>query len=84
MDISDFRNKKQRIDKFATVYLWSALPHDEANGRISYVDELSVYRIDIYTSRMTVCILPKGGKPTYKKRQSYEMIELIFKNPFKY
>lgn len=80
----DFKQKKQRIDKIAASYSWSSLPSDESNGRISYIDELNVYRIDIYTSKMTVCILPKGDKPTYMKRQNFDMIDNILKNPFVY
>jgi hypothetical protein len=82
MDITDFKTKKKLIDSVASKYNWNNISNDSNCGRLSYMDELSVYRIDIYTSKMTVCILPAGDKPIYKKRQNIEMIEKVFKNPY--
>jgi hypothetical protein len=84
MAITDFISKKKLIDPIAGKYKWTSISFDSSTGRLSYKDELSVYRIDIYTSKMTVCILPAGDKPIYKKRQNLEMIESVFKNPYQY
>jgi len=84
MDINDFKEKKKLIDKLATKYDWQSAPCDSSVGRISYNDEFNIYRIDIYTSKMTVCILPKGTNPVYKKKQNIQMIGEIFRNPFIY
>jgi hypothetical protein len=82
MEKKDFTNKKKLIDTIASKYKWTSISNDSNTGRLSYNDELSVYRVDIYTSKMTVCILPSGDKPIYRKRQNLEMIDTIFKNPY--
>ena len=84
MNRNEFNKKKKEIDLIATEFNWIAISNDPECGRLSYSDELSIYRIDIYTSKMTVCILPKGSKAIYKKRLPYQKIKKIFQNPYKY
>lgn len=83
MNNDDFKNKLKLISEISSRYKWELVSTDINCGRISFSDELSIFRIDIYTSKMTVCFLPKGAKPVFFKRQSLQMIENIFKNPFK-
>ncbi|HAH24922.1 MAG TPA: hypothetical protein DCL77_14410 [Prolixibacteraceae bacterium] len=84
MDKEDYRKKKLEIDTIAARYMWSVVSNDEKSGRLSYQDELSVYKVDVFTSKMTVCILPKGGQPVYLKRQNMVMVDKVLKNPYKY
>ena len=79
----DFRNKLKLIKEIAAKYKWNLVRTDIDFGRISLTDELSIFNIDIYTTKMTVCFFPKGEKPKFLKRQSIDMIESILKNPFK-
>lgn len=79
----DFKHKLKLIKEFAAKYKWNLVRTDIDFGRISLTDELSIFNIDIYTTKMTVCFFPKGEKPTFLKRQSIDMIESILKNPFK-
>lgn len=84
MTKSEFQNKLAKVNNIANKYRWTYVSKDQKTFRISFKDELSIHRVDIYLSRMTVCLLPVGGKPVYLKRQNLEMIEGLFKNPFKY
>jgi hypothetical protein len=83
MNTKDFKTKLKLITDISRKYEWHLVSTDVNSGRISFTDELSIFRIDIYTSKMTVCFLPKGDKPKFFKRQSLQMIDNIFKNPFK-
>lgn len=84
MDKQEFSKKLGLIEKLATKHKWTYVSNDLKTFRISYKDELSIYRIDIYLTKMTVCLLPAGLSPVYYKRQNLEMLEAIFKNPAKY
>lgn len=84
MNKADYIEKRKQLSQLAIRYMWNAAGTDENCGRVSFTDDLAVYRIDIYTSKMTVCILPQKGKPTFLKRQSIAQIEEIMKNPYKY
>lgn len=84
MEVAEFRKKMALIELIAVKYMWIYTSNDLQTFRVSYSDELSIWRIDIYLSKMTVCLLPKGAKPKYFKRQNLERIEDIFKNPYKY
>lgn len=84
MDKSEFKKKLGLIEKIAQKHRWTYVSNDLNTFRISYKDELSIYRIDIYLSKMTVCLSPAGDKPVYFKRQNFEMIEAIFKQPHAY
>ena len=84
MEKSEFKKKLGLIEKIAQKHKWTYVSNDLNTFRVSYKDELSIYRIDIYLSKMTVCLLPAGDKPVYFKRQNLEMIEAIFKQPHAY
>lgn len=84
MDKSEFRRKIALIEPIAQKYNWIYLNNDLQTFRVSYTDELAIWRIDIYLSKMTVCLIPKGSKPMYYKRTDLEHLEKIFKNPYKY
>ena len=84
MEKSEFKNKFNLIEKISIKYKWTYISSDLKTFRVSYKDEWSMYRIDIYLSKMTVCLLPAGDKPVYYKRQNLEMIEAIFKQPHAY
>lgn len=80
----DFKHKLKLIKEFAAKYKWNLIRTDIDFARISLCDELSIFKVDIYTSKMTVCIFPKGEKPTFLKRQTMDMIETILKSPFQF
>lgn len=84
MERAEFKRKIALIEPIAAKYKWTYSGNDIKTFRISYADELSIWRIDIYLSKMTVCMLPKGGNPKYFKRQNLEKIEQIFRNPYRY
>lgn len=84
MDIKDFRRKKKLVEEVAKKHCWLYYSTDSKTYRISFKDNLSIYRIDIYLSKMTVVLLPSGDTPTYHKRQNIEMIDAIMKEPYKF
>lgn len=62
---------------------WLVCKVDYKQGLISFKDELSIYRIDIWVSKMSVGFLAVGEPMKYFKRQNYEAIELMMKEPEK-
>lgn len=84
MEKAEFQKKLAKINKIASKFKWTYVSNDMNNYRVSFKDELSIYRVDIYLSKMTVCLLPAGEKPVYFKRQNLEMLEGIFKQPHAY
>lgn len=84
MTTEEFKKKSKLIGEIAKKYDWRSHSEDSATYRVSYKDELSIYRIDIYLSRMTVCLLPVGDKGSFFKRQNLKMIEAIFKDPHEF
>lgn len=81
MDLKEYRNKMNLILSLAKKCRWETHSTDSNTFRISLKDELSIYRIDIYLSKMTICFLPTGEKPKYFKRQNLKMIENIMLHP---
>ena len=82
MTKADFLQKKLAIDKIAVGYNYSSKGNDLKSGRVSYSDETSMVRIDVYLSKNTVSILSKGDEPRHLKNQTQTQIENIFKNPY--
>lgn len=84
MQKSEFKNKIGQISNIAVKYKWSYVSSDFKTFRLSFKDNYSLYRLDIYLSKMTVCLIPVGGKPVYLKHQDLVMLEDIFEDPLKY
>ena len=79
MNLQEFNEKIEAIKSIAKKYDYIFVSTDTHVGRVSFRNRISTFRIDIYTTKMTVCILPKGDNPEYHKNQSFESIEKIFK-----
>lgn len=77
MNIETFKSDVETIKSIAKKYDWIFVSVDNQVGRVSFRDRIQLLRIDIYTTKMTVCILPKGGIPQYRKNQTIEEIEAI-------
>lgn len=84
MTRQEFKEKLKKVEKLAKKYNWRYDSQDSSTYRVSFKDELSIYRIDIYLSKMTVGLLPVGDKPIFYKRQNLEMIEMILKHPHEF
>lgn len=82
MDKIEFQTKKAEVESFATKYNWSFSNMNFENKRVSYEDETSYCRIDIFLSKMTIMITKKGHKPVVLKKQSMKQLEDIFRNPY--
>lgn len=72
------------VEKIALKHNWRMHSTDSKTYRVSYKDELSIYRVDVYLSKMTVCLLPVGDNGIYFKRQNLELIEAILKSPHEF
>lgn len=84
MSKDQFKQKRNELLEIAAKYKWTYYNSDENNYRVSFVDELLIYRVDIYVSKMTVCFIQAGYKNVYLKHQSLEMIKTIFQHPYIY
>lgn len=82
--MKDNIQKKKELISLAKKYNWRLDSEDKNNGRISFKDELSIYRMDIYLSKMTVGLLPIGDKPIWFKRRNMKMIEEMLSQPSKF
>lgn len=82
MDATDFKNKLEQLTAISKKHGWQILSTDAKCGRVSFKDDLSIFRVDIYTSKMTVCLLPSGDKPVYLKRQNFDTISKLLANPY--
>ncbi len=60
--------------------------YDDNSYRLSFKDELGVYRIDIYLSTMTVGLIPIMNEDNSKwfKRKTLGFVEEIMSNPVKF
>ncbi len=82
MDATDFESKGLELLVFAEQFKWICVSSDGHSCRVSFVDETRMIRVDIYTSKMTVCMVRKGEKPRYFKNQTLDQIKQLFKNPY--
>ena len=83
MDKIEFQTKKAEVENLATKYNWRFSNMHFENKRVSFEDETSYCRVDIFLSKMTIMITKKGQKPEVLKNQSMKQLEDNFKNPYK-
>lgn len=79
--------KKQSAEKFNEAYKilgdlvkkhrWIQLSSDPKVGCFSMEDPMSVVRLDIYVTKMTVCFMSKECKTKYYKKMTTDKIEQI-------
>ena len=84
MEVKEFKKKMSLIQPIADKYKFLVVGNDPHTSRLTLKDELSIWRIDIYLTKMTVVFQPAGGKIKYYKRFNLEKIEDLLKNPYKY
>lgn len=82
MNIADFKEKIKKLTALANTHGWNLLSTDSNTGRITLKEEMTSMKMDIYTSKMTVCLQQAGEKTVYLKKQTFEMIDKLLSNPF--
>lgn len=82
MNKQQYTERKKAIDTLAAKYGWQKTGDDSATGRLSYTDDVRAFRIDLYSTRLTICIVAATYKPVYLKNLSLQGVERIFKNPY--
>lgn len=82
MNKTDFNKQVVQIKQIADKYLWRFESKDVSTSRVSFIDEFKIYRIDLYLSKMTICLICKGEKTIYLKKQTTSQIEKVFKQPY--
>jgi len=82
MDLEAFKIKKNKLMAWGEQYKLDYTGSDPKVGRVSFADYSLGIKLDIYTSKNTVCIMRERQQPVYKKKQSMEMIEQIMEAPY--
>lgn len=65
MQVRTFLKTRTQITNFAKPLGWGYQSQDPNTGRLSLKTDDGVYKVDIYLTKMTVCLIPVGGKPAY-------------------
>lgn len=78
----DFQSKKDALSIISDAYGFELISEDENTGRLSF--QKDYYRIDVYTSKMSVLVNKGNSDPQWYKRQTISLIEEMFINTNKY
>lgn len=54
MNQTDFSYKVEHLTAISLKHKWQVISTDSKCGRVSFKDDMSVFRIDIYTSKMVL------------------------------
>lgn len=84
MTRAEFKRKLQILEAIAASYKWAYVSNDFNTGRVTFKDQYSVYRMDVYTTKMTVCLMVPGNASVYLKKQTLESITNVFCSPHDY
>lgn len=79
---SQFKKKADNVKDLAEVEGWLFVGEDKNNYRVSF--ERRRYRVDIYLGKMTICIIPKGGKSVFLKGSNLGVFAGVLKRPVAY
>lgn len=77
---------KIEINVLARKYNWKFCSQDLITHRISFIDELKIYRMDVFVTTFTIGLLPLGLGTFSKwyRRKDITFLEEMFKHPTVY
>ena len=77
-----FKNRFKQLDNLAKKYKWIYVSVCNKTFRATYKDDMSIFRVDVYLSKMTICLHRTGEDPIYFRKKNFKTVENILKNPF--